>query len=282
VESIKQRCTGMLDRLKQNPSHRRLAMARLMAMAFVIFAFLSFNSAHAKPTNSAHVKHTKLTHAKYKNSAHVKHTKNGHNLTINSNNLIKNGDNLIYDSDLDITWYYNPSLGAVNWNNAMVWAANLEIGGAIDWRLPTALNADGSTPTSGFNQIGSELGHLFYTSLGNIANSSLINTGSFTNLQPFNYWTSTEWSSYAGNAWAFSFNTGLLGYANKNPNSDYIIYYSAIAVHSGNVGATQIPEPGILLLLGPGLASIAVMRKKILQSLSHNEKNKFEIINPKF
>jgi hypothetical protein len=250
---MKPKCTGVSGRLSHNSPDRRLAMTRLMAMAFVIFAFLSFNSVHAKPNNSVHAKH--------KNSVHVKHTKCNNNPSANSSKLIKNGNNLIYDAALNITWYYDPNLGAVNWNDAMKWAENLAIGGAIDWRLPTALNTDGSKPTSGFNQIGSELGHLFYSSLGNAANSSLTNIGPFTNLQPFDYWTSTEWSSYAGNAWAFSFNTGLLGYADKNPNSDYIIYYSAIAVHSGNVGAAQIPEPGILLLLGSGLAGIAVMRK---------------------
>jgi hypothetical protein len=276
MESIKQRCTGMLDRLKQNPSHRRLAMARLMAMAFVIFGLLGFNSAYAQHTNSAHTKHTKSTHVKhansehvkYKDSTHAKHTKNASNLIKNSNNLIKNGDNLIYDSDLDITWYYNPNLGAVNWNDAMKWAEDLEIGTATAWRLPTALNADGSAPSSGYNQVGSELGHLYYESLGNFAYGPLTNTGPFTNLQPVNYWTDTEWAKFAGNAWAFSFSTGLQGFADKN----LVTNYPALAVHSGNVGVTQIPEPGILLLLGPGLAGGAVMRKRIIQSLNRNEK----------
>jgi hypothetical protein len=263
---MRQRYIRMLDRLRHNSPDRRLAVVRLMAMAFVIFVFLSFNSAHAKPANSAHVKHTRLTHVKhansehvkYKNSAHVKHTKNASNLIKNGNNLIKNGDNLIYDSDLDITWYYNPSLGAVNWNDAMEWATNLEIGIATDWQLPAA------------SVTGSQLEHLYSVELGNTGNG-LTNSGPFNNLQAVNYWTNTLTTVYYTTPYAFvySFISGYQGFMDITANSEY---FSAIAVHSGNVGVTQIPEPGILLLLGPGLAGVAVMRKKIIQSLNRNEK----------
>ena len=45
------------------------------------------------------------------------------------------------------------------------------------WRLPLTQDT-----TSGFNVTGSEMGHLFYVSLGNIANDSL-ETGVFDNLR---------------------------------------------------------------------------------------------------
>lgn len=246
---------------KQGPSDRRLAMTRLMAMAFVIFTLLSFNSAYAKHTSSAHDKYTDSAYVNHTSSARVKHTnptpvkhtrshvkyiKNSGNLTYSSNNLIKNGNNLIYDAALNITWYYDPNLGAVNWDDAMKWAENLVIGDAIDWQLPSAT--------------GNELGLLY---------AQLRNTGTidyFTNLQSVNYWTSTLTTAvYLGkpHAYAYSFTRGVLGHADTN----LINGYSAIAVHSGNVGATQIPEPAILLLLGSGLAGIAVMRKRIIQSL---------------
>ena len=86
-------------------------MSRLMVVVFVLFALLSFNSAQA--------------------------------------NLINNGNNLIYDSDLDITWY-NPSFTNMTWDQAMSWAENLVVGDAADWRLPTAFNRDGSPPSSGY------------------------------------------------------------------------------------------------------------------------------------
>lgn len=239
----------MLDRLKRDPSNRRLAMARLMAMAFVIFAFLGFNTAHAKPTHSAHANH--------KNSAHAKHTRNNSNLITNSNNLIKNGSNLIYDSDLNITWCYDPNLGAVNWNDAMKWAEDLVIGDATDWQLPAA------------SVSGSALEHLYYVELGNTG-SGLTNSGPFSNLQAVNYWTNTTWPSFQDNAYVYSFIDGYQGYAEKNPNSTYIIYYSAIAIHAGNVGATQIPEPGVIFLFAPGLAGLAVVRRKFIGLFNRN------------
>ena len=226
-------------------------MRKLVAVALGLFVLFSFSSAYATITKSTHVKHTK--------SAHVKHTKNNKNLTKNSSTFTYSNNNLIYDSVLDITWY-NPNVGPMNWYDAMKWAEDLVIGDATDWRLPTALNADGSAPSSGYNQIGSELGHLYYESLGNTAYGPLTNTGPFTNLQPVNYWTNTESAKFAGNAWAFSFSTGLQGFADKN----LVTNYSALAVHSGNIGATQIPEPGVIFLFALSLVGFAIIRKKFI------------------
>jgi hypothetical protein len=216
----------MLDRLEQNPSDRRLAMSRLLIVVFVLYVLLSFNSAQA--------------------------------------NLINNGNNLIYDSDLDVTWY-NPSFTIMTWYQAMSWADNLVVGGAADWRLPTAFNRDGSPPSGGYNCDNNELGYLYYKELGNVAdNANLypLNSGPFSNLQPMTYWTSTEWTSYTGNAWAFDFMSGLLGFTDKSPNSTYFQYYSAMAVHSGDIGAVQVPEPATMLLLGTGFIGLLGLRRK--------------------
>jgi hypothetical protein len=185
--------------------------------------------------------------------------------------LIDHGNNLIYDTDLNITWY-NPNVGNMTWGEAMSWATSLTAGGVTGWRLPTAINQDGSLPVSGYNLTGSELGHLYYTELGNTSrppgsiNGGLTNMGPFTNLRSVNYWTSTEWARFSGNAWAFSFISGLLGYGDKNPNSTYIIYYSALAVHDGNVGVSHTPIPGAVFLFAPGLAGLALLRRKLFTS----------------
>jgi hypothetical protein len=146
--------------------------------------------------------------------------------------LQNNGNGLIYDTDLDITWY-NPGVSAMSWDQAMAWAESLTVGGVSGWRLPSALNEDGSYPNYGHGVVESELGHLYYEALSNVVYGPLTDTGSFVNLQPVNYWSSTVTAHYTGNAFAFSFNNGKQSHADKN----LIANFSAIAVHSGNVGA---------------------------------------------
>ena len=50
--------------------------------------------------------------------------------------LQNNGNGLVYDTDLDITWY-NPNVSAMNWDQAMAWAESLTVGGVTGWRLPS-------------------------------------------------------------------------------------------------------------------------------------------------
>ncbi len=85
------------------------------------------------------------------------------------------GNRMIYDTDLDITWY-DFSNAANTWANQVAWAGALSVdfGGTTydDWRLPATVDGlrvwgyDGTT-TAGFNITNSEMGHLYYTELGN-------------------------------------------------------------------------------------------------------------------
>jgi hypothetical protein len=149
--------------------------------------------------------------------------------------LHDNGNDLVYDTDRDITWY-NPNVPMMTWDQAMAWAEGLKVGGVTGWRLPTALNQDGSGPLSGYGVDGSELGHLYYQELDNPAGGPLKNTGPFANLHSIVYWSSTVWKEFAGNAWAFNFDNGKQGFASK----DLSVNFSALAVHSGNIGITGV------------------------------------------
>ena len=68
------------------------------------------------------------------------------------------GGQAVYDTDLNITWLADANANhGMTWDQANAWAAGLNVGGVTGWRLPTALNADGSVrqivvlrhPTSG-------------------------------------------------------------------------------------------------------------------------------------
>ena len=173
------------------------------------------------------------------------------------------GNQLIYDTDFDITWYDYSNYG--NWQSMMNWADGLTVdfGGTIidDWRLPTALNQDGSGPCSG-NCTDSEMGHLYYTELGNVGYPTtgygLSNTGDFQNLQATNYFSGTEYSADPRVAWLFNIGSGRQTSHRKG------VSLYAIAVRPGDVSVAVAPEPVSMILFGVG-GVVMVARRKLMR-----------------
>ena len=63
--------------------------------------------------------------------------------------LINGGEGLIYDSDRNITWTQSanlPGSNGIRRFEAQAWPENLMFAGFGDWRLPSAINEDGSGP----------------------------------------------------------------------------------------------------------------------------------------
>ena len=176
----------------------------------------------------------------------------GHSLT--TADFHKNGD--IYDGRM--TWW-----GATAWALALEYydpSRNLTVNG---WRLPHTLpvnginydysfSNDGSSDkgynisaegTEYFGSTGSEMAYMYYNNLNNLGSvdfegntqpgGGLQNTGTFQNLQAFDYWSGTETGTTTTGAWYFSFPSGLQG---DDVKSDMVY---AWALRDGDVGVQK-------------------------------------------
>lgn len=200
-----------------------------------------------------------------------------------------------YDTVLDITWLADANLAASNtfgvtgivpggymtWAKAVEWIAAMNTAnylGVNTWRLPTVTDTGASgcnfayTGTDcGWNVDLStgEMAHLYYSTLGNLGYYTtsgigpqpgwgLSNTGPFSNLQPYVYWSGTTYAPNPSNAWDFGFYSG----AQNNYDKSFSSYgFYAWAVSPGDVGAA-VPVPAAAWMFGSALGVLGWIRRR--------------------
>ena len=187
--------------------------------------------------------------------------------------LVTNGDGTLTDSQTGLMWVQDGSLagtvgaytnGLMTWSQALQFVADVDAGvyqnfGYTDWRLPSALNPDGTLCNSfpsGANCTKSDMGTLYF---GDGVIDIGGNAAPFINLLQF-YWTGTEFSS--AQAMTQDFVDG-----GQNPLSKGLTL-SALLVRDIN-GQPAVPEPGTISLLGMGVVMLFTNRRKTNCNVSH-------------
>jgi hypothetical protein len=174
---------------------------------------------------------------------------------------------LIYDSDQSLFWL-DYSNGTGDYNTQMIWVSELLLTNVVTpgynvtwtdpaWRLPTTIPALG-----GYDQKDSEMGHLYYTNLlltkwNGVTGVGSANQFPFTKLEPTEYWSGTYENPFYPQF--FNFSDGYQGAI------DYYYGFSALAVRSGQLESSAVPEPSTYLLLGISLGVVGYARRKMVK-----------------
>ena len=149
----------------------------------------------------------------------------------------------------------NPS-GSMSFRSAAAWVAAMNHArylGRADWRLPTTPVTDPTCPKTGphgnsfgFGCSHGALGSLYYDALHLAAPDTAVPipdyvVGSFSNIQPYLYWSQSPGGNSPDGVATFSFNSGFQG-ANT---ADNFLYLLPMIPPGGVVGT---PPPGTTVL----------------------------------
>ncbi|MFW0778569.1 MAG: DUF1566 domain-containing protein [Rickettsiales bacterium] len=180
--------------------------------------------------------------------------------------LYDRGNGLIYDDVHNITWLQDANYahtsgykfgGNMSWDEALVWADQLEYAGYNQWRLPSTVL---DPPPAGHNRDSSELGNMYVNYLGNsyvsgLQNTSFVDAGSgetvyFDNIKESLYWFQEVCDGCPDYAWSYDFSDA------GQYTTRTITGFYAWAVHDGDIGGvSEVPLPAAAWLFGSALVT---------------------------
>jgi hypothetical protein len=148
--------------------------------------------------------------------------------------------------------WVNVSWGG-DWRLPLTDESVINLGGGFGWKGPD-LKGDCDYEHS-YKVVNSEMGHLFYESLGNLGvydtdgtnpqpGWALQNVGPFTTLSEDAFWSGTEFSSGSNDTWLFRFDSGRQMYDDEVLSVAY-----ALAVRPAEAFIEPVPERATMLLL---------------------------------
>ena len=192
------------------------------------------------------------------------------------------------DANFARTTGYAPFDGGMTWTDAQAWIGTLNAAshlGVNTWRLP--LMVDTGPPGCDFAFEGtdcgynvqtieggvvySELAHLYSVTLGNQSRFDtagvdtgcfvsspfcLSNTGPFSNVASFIYWTGTEYAPSPDRAWAYLFTSGFQNGIDFSKGRLFLAW----AVSDGDFAV--IPVPAALWMFGSALGLLGWLRRR--------------------
>ncbi|MDH5300024.1 MAG: PEP-CTERM sorting domain-containing protein [Gammaproteobacteria bacterium] len=204
--------------------------------------------------------------------------------------LIDRGNGMIYDTVQNITWLQDANYaktssydsdGKMVWADANNWVNSLSYGGYNDWRLASFVDIGNDGCNTSFNGTDcgfnvdtstSELAHLWYDTLGNLAwfdtngngpqpGHGLVNIGAdgviFENIQNYNFYWLGEPNMM------FGVSNGTQG--TVAPGFEAFVW----AVRDGDVTTertpptARVPAPGAFALIGLGLLGMVAARRRV-------------------
>lgn len=148
---------------------------------------------------------------------HVRAVRNINTPGTLAHHFTDNGDGTITDHLTQLIWQKVPGTNTQTWENAIVYAESLTLGGATDWRLPNIKELQSLNDES-------------------VSNPSA-NTTFFPTIGIHNYWSATSLPNQTTKAWYWNTQFGITSYDLKT-NQNYVLCVRG----NPSLLAVQLPE----------------------------------------